>query len=79
MYRLFTVRRIGIIRLAVDKAHDVAGSLVSYLKIIRLFRKYPRLFRTVHHRTTDWTRLMTVLPAHRKKITEIAQLLLSHI
>jgi len=63
-YTLFNIGRIGIIRLTVNKAHDVAGSLVRYLKIVRLFRKHPGLLGTVDHCTTDWTRLMTVLPAH---------------
>jgi len=41
MYTLLQIRRIGIVRLTVNKAHDVVSSLVCNLKIVGLFGKNP--------------------------------------
>lgn len=56
--------------MAVDKAHDVAGSFVCDFNIVGLFRKHPRLLGTGDNCTTDGTRLVAVLPAHRSNTTE---------
>ena len=60
---------IGIIWLTVNKPHDVARSFMCHFDVIRLFRKYPRLFWTFHHCTADWTGLVAVLPAYRNNAT----------
>lgn len=65
MYKLlFNVRRIVVIWLTVNKAHDVAASLMCYFDVVRFLRKYPGFFGTTDDRTTDRTRLVGVLPAH---------------
>ena len=69
MYILFLIRGIRIIWLTVNKAHDVASSLMCDLDVIRLFRKYPRLLGAVYHRTTDRTRFMTILPAATNNVS----------